>query len=265
MKELVIVKLGGSAITDKSKPSAAKPKELARMVSEIASAYREKGFSLLVVHGGGSFGHVPAKKYGLKDGFRTGEQKYGFAETHASMMQLDQLVVGALLKEGLPAVGVPPLLLVTQENKRIKKFDFSFISRLLTNGFVPVIFGDVVLDDSLNGSICSGDQSLAYLAQWLKPSKIVLGTDVDGVFTADPKENKNAKLIPEITASNLPRVLSSLGEAKTHDVTGGMKGKVSELLELSKSGDVLVINASKPGRFKDALLGKEVVGTRIRV
>lgn len=261
----MFVKLGGSAITDKDKHATAKHMELARIAEEIASARQAKGFELVVVHGGGSFGHVTAKKHGLADGFRTEEQKRGFAETHKLMVELNQMVCDEFLKHGVPAIGVPPIHLVLQDRKRITHFDTRPVELLLAEDFVPVLFGDVVFDIALNGSICSGDQIISYLAKELRPKQIVLGTDVDGIFTADPKTDKKAELIEEVTNANLPEVLAALSGAKTHDVTGGMKGKVSELIELSKSGDVLIINASKPGRFRDALLGKEVVGTRIRV
>lgn len=262
MKELVALKVGGSVITDKDNYASVDKAALGRVVLEAAVAIRA-GVSLVVVHGAGSFGHVKAKKHGLKDGFETQEQKQGFAETHYDVIQLNQLVCGEFLSIGVPAIGVHPLEIARQKNKRLTSLDASFVRRLLDHGFTPVIPGDVVLDDELNGSICSGDQSLPWLAKELKAKRVVVGTDVDGICTADPKTNKDAKLIPAVTKENLGRVLASLEEAKTQDVTGGMKGKIMELLALAETAPVTIVNAGKEGRLKDALLGRKVVGTTI--
>lgn len=262
---LVILKIGGSSITDKMQEAKLKKANLSRIVAEIVAAKKEAGFQLLVVHGVGPFGHIPAKKYGLKDGFHSEEQKLGLAETHWLVSELNQAVCDAFVKQGVPALGVHPLEVINHDKKRINHFDTGVVRKMLDAGFVPVIFGDVVFDDSLNSSICSGDQSLAYLVNELKPELVVLGTDVDGVFTADPKTNPDAKLIKEVTKANLETVISSLEEAKTHDVTGGMKGKVNELLGLAVGGKLLIINALKKGRFHDALVGKKVKGTSFRV
>jgi isopentenyl phosphate kinase len=145
----------------------------------------------------------------------------------------------------------------------MKEFDTKVVSILLKSRYVPVMRGDVVLDDIIGGSISSGDEQVPYLANALHANKMIYGVDVDGIFTSDPKTNKNAKLIPLITKSNFTRVLSSLEEAKTHDVTGGMKGKITELLN-NASIPIYIVNAGKHGTLKKILLNEKIESTEIR-
>ena len=54
---------------------------------------------------------------------------------------------------------------------------------------VPVLYGDVVLDanEDLKMAVISGDQLVSYLSLKLKPERIILGSDVDGIFDRDLK------------------------------------------------------------------------------
>ena len=261
-KPLVIVKLGGSAITDKNRYMTADKRNISRLAKEIAEARKRGYFDLIIVHGAGSFGHMPVKKHGIKEGIFEEKHRLGFADTNLSCSILSQHVVSALIKEGIPAIVVTPLTVLNHSNKKIKNFDTKIISELLRAGYVPVMRGDMVLDDAIGGSISSGDEQVPYLARALKAKKVVYGADVDGIFTSDPKTNKNAKLIPLITKQNINRVLSSLEEAKTHDVTGGMKGKINELLH-NASVPIYIVNARKPNTLKKTLIGEETTHTKI--
>jgi isopentenyl phosphate kinase len=263
-KDLVIIKLGGSAITDKNKYMTADRKNIARLAKEIAAARRAKKFDLVIVHGAGSFGHMPVKKYKITQGIFSEMQKFGFAYTNNSCAILSQHVVSALLAEKIPVVVIPPMTVLDHSNKKLKKFDTELIASLIKEGYVPVMRGDMVLDDVIGGSISSGDEQVPYLANALGAKRMVYGVDVDGIFTADPKTNPKAKLIPYISKKNLKQVFSALEEAKTHDVTGGMKGKIMELLHKA-SVPIYIVNARKRGSMKKILLGQKVRNTEIRL
>ena len=87
-----ILKLGGSVITDKKKPLTPNLQAIERLANEIAQA---KVSSLIVVHGGGSFGHYLAKQYNLTEGYGDTSQVFGFSETHRAMTKLNSLVMEA--------------------------------------------------------------------------------------------------------------------------------------------------------------------------
>jgi isopentenyl phosphate kinase len=129
---------------------------------------------------------------------------------------------------------------------------------------VPVLFGDAVLDSDLGFTILSGDQLVAYLAVHLKAARIIMGIDVNGLFTGDPKVDSSAHLINHITIEELRRMLARIGESKVTDVTGGMLGKIAELMPAVEKGiPSFIVNAAKPNNVYRALKGERTIGTLI--
>jgi len=265
MKKLYIIKLGGSVITEKEgNRFEAKEHLLARIASEIKQAMEEKKFSLIVVHGAGPFGHTNVVEYGLNEGVFTERQKEGYENTVGDCNFLDSKVVAALQKAGIEAEAFDPNKIVVQDNKKIAEFETKQIGSALALGKVPVLFGQMVPDKSLNASVISGDTIIAFLAKKLKPKKIFLGTDVAGIFTADPKKNPKAKRIPKISKKNFNSVLQKAGRASTVDVTGGMKGKLEKLREMLRGTTAFIFDASEEGNVCKALAGKKIDGTEVR-
>ncbi len=266
MHDLYIIKLGGSAITEKEgNRFEAKKAVLERIASEIKKAKDEKGFSLIVVHGAGAFGHTNVVEYGINNGVYTDKQEEGLAKTIKDCNFLNSVVVEALKGAGLDAIPFDPNKIVKQDNKKIVEFETAEIENTLAEGNIPVLFGQMVPDKSFNASVVSGDAIICFLAKKLGAKKVFLGTDVAGIYTKDPKKDKSAKRIPLIDKSNFEEVIAQTEEAKTVDVTGGMKGKLEKLREMLKGTTTLIFDANKEGSFYKALAGKEVEGTEIRL
>jgi len=260
--KLTILKIGGSVITDKDGELAARTEVINRLAEEIQKANLK---SLVIVHGGGSFGHPTAQKYGIKEGLREEAQKVGFAETHHVMTVLNGLVMDSLVWHNIPAISVAPSCCVVTENGRIKTFEDSVFKSYLKMGFAPVLYGDATLDETLGFTVLSGDQLVSHLAMKLGAGKIVIGVDTDGLYDADPKLAKNAKLYTHLMLSELEKVKAKLGGSTASDVTGGMLGKVTELIPALAQGiPVSIVNAGKPNRVYKALMGEAVEGTVIR-
>jgi isopentenyl phosphate kinase len=138
------------------------------------------------------------------------------------------------------------------------------VRKMLDLGLVPVLYGDAVVDAVKGISILSGDQLTVHLACELDAARVVVGIDVDGVFTADPKLQKKAKLVQKITPANWPEVVKSLGGVGKPDVTGGIANKVRELLTLTGRGiEAEIVNAAKPNVLKRAISGERGLGTII--
>jgi isopentenyl phosphate kinase len=138
------------------------------------------------------------------------------------------------------------------------------LETLLKMGFAPVLYGDAVLDGKLGFTVLSGDQIVAYLARKFDAGKIVIGVDTDGLYDADPKEAKNAKLYPHLTLSELKKIKEKLSGSTAADVTGGMLGKITELVPAIEQGiPVTIVNAAKPNRIYKALIGEAAEGTVI--
>jgi isopentenyl phosphate kinase len=256
-----ILKLGGSVVTHKDKPKTPNIEAIRRLSHEVASAGPRK---LVVVHGGGSYGHPLAKEYDLSVGYSSPRQLSGFSLTHQAMVELNRLVVEAFLTEGVPAISIAPSSFIITEDQRIAAVDFSVVSRATESAFVPVLYGDTVLDSARRFTILSGDQLTARLAIDLGAKRIIFGVDVDGVYTANPKLAKEARLIEELSLNQM-RGMVRIGEALSTDVTGGMLGKIQEASAAVEAGvEVQLVNASKPGIVKDALMGERVRCTWLR-
>jgi len=256
-----VLKIGGSVITDKNGELAARTEVINRLAEEVAKANAK---NLIIVHGGGSFGHPTAQKYGIKNGLKDDTQKSGFAETHHVMTVLNGLVMDALVWHEVPAVSVTPSSCITTENGRIKLFDDTISKMLLKMGFTPVLYGDATLDEKLGFTVLSGDQIVSHLARKFGACKIVIGVDVDGLYGADPKTDKNAKLYVHLTLRELKDFQGKLGKSTAADVTGGMLGKITELIPAIEQGiPVTIVNAAKPNRVYRALIGEKVEGTII--
>ena len=264
-KELVVVKLGGSVITLKDQNRLEiNSGNLERLAKEIAEAWKAKGFSLVVVHGAGPFGHVPAKKYELDKGLKGDKQVIGFSETHASMERLNSRVVDALRRKGLDAVAFQPSAGGILRNGKLVKFPVDVLENMLGMGLVPVAYGDVLFDEERGVSILSGDHLVPYLAEKLKAGRVILVADVGGVYNKDPKKNMDAKIMKELSRGNVHEI-KEIGSSRGVDVTGGMGKKLEELLRLADVGiESEIISGLEPGLLKRSLLGGKGLGTIIK-
>ena len=257
----IILKLGGSVITHKEKPLTPNREAINRLAHEVS---RANTLRLVIVHGGGSFGHPIAKRYRINEGLKKSSQIMGFSKTHQAMTKLNKIVIDALITNNIPAVEVQPSSFVITKSERIETIDNKVVEKLLETGFVPVLYGDVVLDYDKGFAVLSGDQLVSSLATQLAAERIIIGVDVDGLYTSDPKKDKTAKLVRHINLQELGKMQLGVREATVTDVTGGMLGKISELTPPVEAGiSVLIVNALKPDNVYKALKGQRIVGTLI--
>jgi isopentenyl phosphate kinase len=254
-----VLKIGGSAITDKGEELKAHTQTIDRLADEIQRANKKK---LVVVHGGGSFGHPSAQRNSIKEGFKNPSQLLGFAETHHFMTVLNGLVMDSLIMHNVPAVSITPSSCITTESGRIRNFEDAPLRMLLNMGFTPVLYGDAVTDTKQGFAILSGDQLVTALAAKFNTERIIIGVDVDGLCDADPKAEKNARLLTHVTLDELKKLQGKISKPASADVTGGMFGKITELVPaLEKGIPVTVVNATKPNIVYRALKGEKVEGT----
>jgi isopentenyl phosphate kinase len=257
----IVLKIGGSVLTDKNGELAARTAEMNRLVDEIQRANVQ---NLMIVHGGGSFGHPVAEKYGIKEGFKEENQKIGFAETHHVMTVLNGLFMDALVWCNVPAVSITPSSCITTRKGRIQTFDETPLKKLTKMGFVPVMYGDAVFDMDLGFTILSGDQLVSYLATRFNAERIIIGVDVDGLYDADPKVEKSAKMHKHLTLAELKMLQNKICKPTACDVTGGMLGKITELMPAIEQGiPTVIVNATKPNYIYRALKRETADGTLI--
>jgi len=256
-----ILKIGGSVITEKDKELEAQIQAINRLAEEIRDADAQ---NLIIVHGGGSFGHPLAQQYAINEGFKEKDQRIGFSETHHVMTVLNGLFMDALIWRNVPAVSVTPSSCIVTENGRIQRFEDTPLKTLLSMGFLPVLYGDVVLDIKLGFTILSGDQLVSVLAKRFDAERVIMGVDVDGLYDEDPKIKNSAKMFKRLTLKELKELQSKVGKSTACDVTGGMFGKIAELIPVIEQGiPVTIVNATKPNHIYKVLKGERVRSTLI--
>jgi isopentenyl phosphate kinase len=249
-----VLKLGGSAITKKSGYMHADTAGIMRLARAIAQVWHRGCKDIVLVNGAGSFGHAPAIKFGIEKEVRGEKGKLGFCITHAAVDGLSSLVIKELLENEVPAIAIPPAAVIVQKGGRISRFYKKPVFDYLNAGYLPVLYGDMVLDEKAGGSVCSGDQIAAHLGK--DADRIIFASNVDGVLV-------EGKLVKKITRENFEKIKEHLKQSQSPDVTGGMAGKIAELMHLKVP--CFIVNASKPERVQALLLGKKAVCTEIRL
>lgn len=255
---MFIIKLGGSVITDKRRKNTFEKVRTQSLVSEI----KDSGKNTIIVHGAGSFGHILAKKYELHKGFKNSNQIKALAEVQKDVKALNLMVLSTFQEQGFNAVSLAPSAFLLNENGAVKSIDSELFKKYLDLGSTPITFGDVVLDEALKFSICSGDQLMLELARVFKPDRVIFVTDVDGVFSSDPKSNKKAEILPVIDENTFSQIRKS--KSSVDDVTGSIYGKLEIMFKIASLGvETIIINGTVDSRLRDALLSKDVICSRI--
>jgi isopentenyl phosphate kinase len=258
---LIFLKLGGSLITDKSRPETARLDVLVRLAQEIAEARRRQpGMRLLLGHGSGSFGHMAAARFGTRQGARTPQDWLGFAQVWWAAHRLNRHVMDALLAAGLPAMSFPPSSHAACEAGALVALASEPVVRALDAGLLPVVQGDVAFDRSQGATILSTEQVMGHLADELHPDRVLLAGSEQGIYARFPPE---APPLAILRGSDLGQV--AIGRSAEADVTGGMADKVDWCLRLAArlpKSEIRIFSGLHPGSVRQALSGA-ALGTRI--
>jgi isopentenyl phosphate kinase len=216
----VVLKLGGSVVTEKDQPETVAGDRLDGLAGDIAAA---DVTDLVLVHGGGSFGHPHAAEHGVSSTSGTSDAA-AVRDIAAAMTALNDAVVGALADAGVPAVPVHPFSAGYRTGDDDLVFPTGQVAAMLDEGFVPVLHGDILTHAGEGATILSGDELVTHLASELDADRVGLCSTVPGVLDDD------GDVIPEISAFS--DAAAALGESDATDVTGGMAAKVRALLAL---------------------------------
>ena len=245
---MIVLKLGGSVITEKDRPETLDGAALEQAADTIAAALAGGGEDLVVVHGGGSFGHHNASEHGVSTTDGTHDAS-AVLDIHGAMKTLNQFVLGRLLERDVEAVPVHPLSTAHRDTDGTLDLPTGQIETMLAEGFVPVLHGDLVADAGAGATVVSGDELVAALARALAADRVGLCSTVPGVLDEDDA------VIDQI--DDFDAVAELLGASEATDVTGGMAGKVQTLLALEADASIFGLEAL------DAFLDGDKPGTTI--
>ena len=258
MQVPVVVKLGGSAITDKSRVCTPRLDLIHRVAGEIAVYERP----LILLHGGGSYAHPFATKDLLMSGFKAASQLRIASEIELNLDQLTRIIGVALLLHQRAFVPVRPMSFMTLSGDSVGACFLRPITALLELGVIPLIHGDLAVRERRGLGVVSADRVASLLGEKLEVSRVLFGCDVDGVYPLGLDGSRSPRIIRTIDKSNYSAVLNGL-ERSTKDATGGMRGKVLEALRLARHGvESYIFNLNNPSNLKHLLDGSPAVGTR---
>lgn len=258
MDRVTILKLGGSAITDKARECTPDIPAIQHMADQLSDYDRP----LVLIHGGGSYAHPFVTRSGIGGGLRDRSQLSSISETEFYLGQLTRIICASLLWRNKLPVPLHPMSFATLDKGRVKKIMLDPIRKSLGAGLIPLLHGDLVFDESRGIGVLSGDRIASLIGSRLGASRVLFGCDVDGVYSANPKGFRNATLIPEVTSENF-RVALHASRSPSGDATGGMGEKVRQALRLAKNGcECYVFNLRGKNSLRKILDGDGVVGTR---
>lgn len=238
-----VLKLGGSVITEKDRPETLDGPALSRAARAVAGTD-----DLVVVHGGGSFGHHHAEAYGVST-TEGSDDPEAVIDIHGAMVTLNQFVVSRLRGQDVPAVPVHPLSAADRDAAGTLTLPSGATARLLGEGYVPVLHGDVIAHAGEGVTVLSGDEIVVDLAGALDADQVGLCSAVPGVLDDD------GEVIPEIRS--FEDVAGVLGGSDATDVSGGMAAKVTQLLSLSTPASIFDLDGLA------AFLDGEAAGTTV--
>lgn len=263
--KIIIIKLGGSLITDKSKPFTARLDVMRSLAIQIKNAQKkDSSIRLIIGNGGGSFPHVPATKYKMKQGIKSARQIKGCALTQDSAAKLNRIIVSEFLKQGINAVSINPSSMVITKKGKIQKIFLDSLLGFLEKGLTPVMYGDIVYDTDQGASIVSTEVLIntivpKLLSKKYHIQKIIQNGRTGGVY------DKQGKTIPHISQKNYSKIKKYLFQTEGFDVTGGMVHKIKMALLLAKKSiSTQIINGAEGKNYlQRAILGDETFGTLI--
>ena len=245
---MLLIKLGGSIITNKKKPLSAKRKT----IDNIVYSFRKINEDFVVVHGGGSYGHYWSVKYDM----HTKPKKYdpkGVSIVKNSMIELNTIILDSFLKNKMNPYCLPPTDFV-MGNKPINRKILE-IKKIANSGLIPITYGDALWYGNKKSYILSGDKIMSLLAQVLRPRLSIFVLNEDGLYY----DMKAKKLIYDFKNEKI------FIKKTVMDVTGGMTRKVAEASKISKMGlKVFFVNGNKPERIVNAITRKKFEGTLFR-
>lgn len=264
-KEIKILKLGGSLLTDKTKPYSVREEVIDKAINQII----ESNVKLILIHGGGSFGHPLAKEFKISDGLNENvkNQILGLTLTHNSMITLNSILVTNLLNKRVPTVSIQSSSIFIKKGDSFEIVSTEIIEDFLDLGVLPVLYGDIILDNEGSFSIISGDKIIVELCKKIKNYKItevIFAIDEDGLYIKEKRDGEVKNILAEDLKLEDLDHLELIAMEQKIDVTEGINGKIKNIKQICQCDiPVRLINGLKEGFILKALKNENILSTKI--
>jgi len=253
-----IVKLGGSVLSHKDgyrEPNLPAIHAFARIVR---SHWAELAGRLLLVIGGGSYGHGISLRYQLRDSslpWRAAD----LPMTTLGMLEWRSIVAGVLREEGVPCFPFQTSSYLVCREGRPLHAALEPVKQALSMGLLPLLSGDLVFDTARKFVIFSSDAIPELFVRELPVRRVVMATNVPGVLKGEPG---GGAVLARITRENRESALHAVRGSSPLDVSGGMRTKVEALLRLADAGvEGVICDGRTPEVLLPAMLDAVPPGT----
>lgn len=250
----IVVKVGTSTLTSETgKGDLRSFDRLARVLSDIEN----KGYEVILVSSGAIA--VGANKLNMKEKPQSMKMKQAAAAVgQCSIMYWYDRFFGDYDKTTAQIL----LNADDMENEEKKDNLTNTFNALLEMGVIPIVnendsvsYTEIESHDRLFGD---NDMLSAVVAVLCKAKKLVILSDIDGMYSKDPRLHPDAKLIEQIETID-ESIYSLAGGAGSRRGTGGMRTKIQAAnLATSNGADVFITNGKRPESIYDIIDGKPV-------
>ncbi len=261
----LLVKLGGSLITVKSRPRTVRRGRLRALAGQIAEFVGRRSHPPLVLgHGSGSFGHVAAAAAGVHRGLRDGRGLAGVTATQRAAAELHAIVLAELARAGVPVFSIAPSSCCVGAGAAGLRMAATPLLRALELGLVPVLYGDVVVHRQRGVAIASTEMVLLAAARALSraghlPARALWFGDAPGLL------DEQGRVVPVVRAGAAGAARRLAGGSAAVDVTGGMRHRLETALLLARLGvPSLICSGVPPESVGHCLRGQADAGTRVQ-
>jgi len=263
-RPILLVKLGGSLLTDKTREGAARTALIRRIAGEIAGSLDgASGPRLVLGHGSGSFGHAAASEAGLTPGRSVRRRTDGIARVQRRAADLHRLIVGALEDAGARPFALAPSSFLTTSDGKVKKIFADPLFRALDLGLVPVVYGDVVMDQARGASIVSTEALFIAIAEEAARRRIPVARAL-WLGETDGLHDTRGRTVALLSARGAARAARRVSGASGPDVTGGIALRLATVARLARLGiGSHLVDGRGKGATAAAIAGRHAHGTWI--
>ena len=256
-KELIVIKYGGNVLIDRN---------IFNNFIEDISTLNKLGLSIIVVHGGGPRIERKLKKENIEtkfiNGLRVTDGKV-ISIVEDVLIDFNKDIVDSLKKKGAQAISITSklnnIINVVPDNKELgfvgipESINIEFLKDVINKKQIPVI-APLGIDKHKNTYNINGDTAASAIAKKLKSRRLLLMTNVEGVY------DDRKTLISEIKPFDIENLV------KLKIVQGGMIPKIKNCIDAVENGvrGVVILDGRKPHSILDEIFSDKGAGTLIR-
>ena len=234
-KKRIVIKLGTSTLAHSTgKLNIRKMNSLVRVLADLQNSGKE-----LVIVSSGAIG-LGVGKLGLRT--RPSDTPSKQACAAVGQCELMYMYDNLFDEYGITVAQILLTKTILEKNNVVNTFE-----KLISMGVIPIVNeNDTVAIDELELEIGENDSLSAMVAHLAKADLLVILSDIDGLFSSDPRTDKNAKLIPVVEEID-EKIENIAGGAGSSLGTGGMATKINAAKIATQAGiDMVIMNGKTP-------------------